>query len=322
LDSRLALGLYSTLMVYDNSKNFPLVSIIVPCYGQGHFLGEAIESVLNQTYPNHEIIVVDDGSPDDTSQVASRYSGVRLIRQENRGLSAARNRGISESHGRVLVFLDADDRLLPGALESGLTCMAQRPESELVFARYRAISEDGSPSGVVSDLCAGDLYLGLLVRNCIGPVAPVMFRREIFDKVGGFDTNISPASDYDIYLRIARRYQTHRHDGIVAEYRVYNSSMSADPGLMLRAVIISLRSQQTYVKGDVERERAYRAGLRFWRELYGEPLYNQTSRRVLEMGNWKRKVRDLWYLIRYYPQSITLHGSSRISKLITHLKRA
>jgi glycosyltransferase involved in cell wall biosynthesis len=309
-------------MIYDNPKNFPLVSIIIPCYKQGHFLSEAIESVFDQTYPNHEIIVIDDGSPDDTSQVASRYAGVRLIRQENQGLSGARNRGISVSHGEFLVCLDADDRLLPGALESGLTCMAQRPESEMVCGRYRVIREDGAPSDVVSDLCAGDLYLGLLAKNCIGPVAPVIFRREVFDKVGGFDTNISPASDYDIYLRIARRCPTHRHEGIVAEYRAYNSSMSADMGLMLRAVIISLRSQQKYVKGDVERERAYMAGLRFWRELYGEPLYNQTSRRILEMGNWKRTIRNLWYLIRYYPQSITLHGSSRISKLITHLKRA
>jgi glycosyltransferase involved in cell wall biosynthesis len=309
-------------MIYDNSKNFPLVSIVIPCYKQGHFLGEAIESVLDQTYTNYEIIVVDDGSPDDTSQVASRYAGVRLIRQENQGLSAARNRGIGESHGEVLVCLDADDRLLPGALESGLACMAQRPESEFVFGRYRAIREDGAQSGVISDLYAGDLYLGLLTRNCIGPVAPLIFRREIFDKVGGFDTNISPASDYDIYLRIARQYPTHRHNGIVAEYRVYNSSMSADMGLMLRAVIISLRSQRRYVNGDVERERAYGAGLKFWRELYGEPLYNQTSRRMLEIGNWKRTIRDLWYLIRYYPQSITLHGSSRISKLITNLKRA
>jgi glycosyltransferase involved in cell wall biosynthesis len=317
---------FSMIERRDNPHNSPLVSIVIPCYRQGHFLGEAIESVLNQTYPNHEIVVIDDGSPDDASQVASRYAGVRLIRQENQGLSAARNRGISESQGEFLVFLDADDRLLPGGLESGLICMAQRPESELVFGRYRGIKLDGALSGVISDLCVGDLYLGLLARNCIGPVAPVMFRREVFDKVGGFDTSISPASDYDIYLRIARRYPTHRHDGIVAEYRVYNSSMSADMGSMLRAVIISLRSQQRYVKGNVERARAYRAGLRFWQELYGEPLYNQTSRRmsrrILEIGDWRRTIRDLWYLIRYYPQSITLHGSSRISKLIAHLKRA
>ena len=79
----------------------PLVTVVIPCYNQAHFLGEAIESVLSQSYRNFEIIVVDDGSTDETSEVASRYEGVRLIRQENRGLSGARNRGLGEARGRV-----------------------------------------------------------------------------------------------------------------------------------------------------------------------------------------------------------------------------
>ncbi len=306
----------------ENPYNSALVSIVIPCYKQGHFLAESIESILSQTYQNYEIIVIDDGSPDNTAQVASRYAEVRVIRQENQGLSAARNKGISESHGEFLVCLDADDRLLPGALESGLVCMARSPESEFVFGRYRGIKIDGAPTGVISKLSDENIYLGLLARNCIGPLAPVMFRRRVFDKVGGFDTSINSASDYDIYLRISSSFPTHRYDEIVAEYRVYDSSMSADMGLMLRSVIISLRLQQRYVKGEVERERAYKMGLKFWRELYGEPLYNQTSRRLRDIGNWRRTIRDLCYLIRYYPQSITLHGSSRISKLIAHLKGA
>jgi glycosyltransferase involved in cell wall biosynthesis len=306
----------------DNPDYSPVVSIVIPCYKQGHFLAESIESVLKQTYQNYEIIVIDDGSPDNTSQVASRYAGVRVIRQENQGLSAARNKGISESHGEFLICLDADDRLLAGALESGLACMAQFPESEFVFGRYRGIRIDGAPTGVIPNLCFDNIYLGLLARNCIGPTAPVMFRRRVFGKVGGFDTSINSASDYDIYLRITRSFPTHSYDEIVAEYRVYDSSMSGDMGLMLRSVIISLRLQQRYVKGEAEREQAYRMGLKFWRELYGEPLYNLTSRRLWDIGNWKRTIRDLWYLIRYYPQSITLHGSSRLSKLIAHLKGA
>ena len=306
----------------DHKDNSLLVSVVIPCYKQGYFLGEAIASVRNQTFANHEIIVVDDGSPDDTSQVASRYAGVRLIRQENRGLSAARNRGIEESRGEFLVFLDADDRLLPGALASGLSCMAEHLKLQMVFGRFRVITADGASSGGVSSLSdgCGDVYLGLLARNCIGPMAPVMFRREVFAKVGGFDTRISPASDYDIYLRIARRFPTHRHDGIVAEYRVYDSSMSTDLGAMLRAVIIALQSQQRFVKGEPDLERAYNAGLRFWRQFYGEPLYNQISRRIMERRNLKRTLRELGYLIRYYPQSIRQHGSSRISKFMAQLK--
>lgn len=302
-----------------NQDKSPLVSVIIPCYKQGHFLSEAIESVLNQTHPNNEIIVVDDGSPDDAALVASRYESVRLIRQENHGLSAARNRGIEESSGEFLVFLDSDDRLLPQAIALGLRCLADRPESQMVFGRFRVINADGESSGALSRLSGGELYPGLLARNCIGPLAPVLFRREVFARVGGFDTRISPASDYDMYLRIARCYPAHRHDGIVAEYRVYSSSMSKDMGGMLRAVIIALRSQRRYVNGLLEYE--YNAGLKFWRELYGEPLYNQVSMRIKEGKNWKRTMRDLWYLTLYYPQAIRLHGYSRISKLVTHLKQ-
>src|SRR5829696_8499022 len=110
----------------------PLVSVVIPCYNQAHFLGEAIESVLSQSYRHFELIVVDDGSTDETSEVASRYEGVRLIRQENQGLSGARNTGIGHSGGEFLVFLDADDRLLLGALEAGLRCFEAHPEYALV----------------------------------------------------------------------------------------------------------------------------------------------------------------------------------------------
>ena len=96
-----------------DAHDSPVVSVVIPCYRQAHFLPDAIESVLAQTYPHFEIIVVDDGSPDDTRAVAGRYPGVRCLRQRNRGLSAARNAGLAASIGTYVVFLDADDRLTP-----------------------------------------------------------------------------------------------------------------------------------------------------------------------------------------------------------------
>ena len=84
-----------------DAHDSPVVSVVIPCYRQAHFLPEAIESVLAQTYPHFEIIVVDDGSPDDTRAVAGRYPGVRCLRQRNRGLSAARNAGLAAEHGRI-----------------------------------------------------------------------------------------------------------------------------------------------------------------------------------------------------------------------------
>jgi len=121
-----------------------LVTVVIPCYNQARFLGEAIESVLAQSYRNFEVIVVDDGSTDKTSEVAGRYEGVRLIRQENKGLAGARNSGLAKSQGEYVVFLDADDRLLPKALEVGLGCFDSHPECALVSGHTRFINADGS----------------------------------------------------------------------------------------------------------------------------------------------------------------------------------
>ncbi len=124
------------------SRTKTLVSVVIPCYNQSNFLGEAIESVLAQTYRHFEIIVIDDGSPDNTAEVAVRYPDVRYIRQENQGLSGARNTGFRESQGKYLVFLDADDRLLPGALQAGINCLHIHPECAFVSGHHRYIKAD------------------------------------------------------------------------------------------------------------------------------------------------------------------------------------
>ena len=120
-------------------KNVPmresgLASVIIPCYNQAHFLHEAIESASAQTYSHREILVVDDGSTDNTAKVTAGYPGVRYVRQENLGVASARNTGFKQSRGEYLVFLDADDRLLPEALRVGVDCLVQ--EICLVIARY------------------------------------------------------------------------------------------------------------------------------------------------------------------------------------------
>src|SRR5215203_3209221 len=113
----------------------PLVSVIIPCYNQGAFLAESVQSALSQTYPCVEIVVVNDGSTDDTEAVAARFPEVRCVTQENRGLAGARNRGLAESRGDLLIFLDADDRLLPGAIDTGVRVLSQ--DSAAAFAAGR-----------------------------------------------------------------------------------------------------------------------------------------------------------------------------------------
>jgi glycosyltransferase involved in cell wall biosynthesis len=307
----------------DSVRSEPFVSVIIPCFKQAHFLGEAIESVLGQTHQEYEIIVVDDGSPDNTAQVAARYPRVRLISQRNQGLAAARNSGISESEGKYLVFLDADDRLRPKALQAGAECMAKHPESAFVYVGYIYIRQDGEPLSAPHKPYDGDeLYYGLLDRNRIEMGAAVMYRREIFDSVGGFNTSLRAAEDYDLYLRIARSYPCHHHDEVVAEYRKYGASMTKDYGVMLEMTIRVLRSQRKHVAGDERYQRAYLAGLKSWRECYGEPLYLRTAKNMWKLSEGKNTLRGLWRLLRYYPQVIAIHGSSRLSSLSQRFKGA
>ena len=284
-----------------------LVTVVIPCYNQAHFLGEAIESVLEQTYPHYEIVVVDDGATDNTSEVASRYPDkVRLIRQENRGLSGARNTGIRHSEGEYVVFLDADDRLLPEALEAGLECFHAHPECAFVFGHYWYIGADGSFLRQPTPLSGEDgHYIGLLRGPYIAVPAMGMYRRFVFATVGLFDSSLNATADYDLYLRIARRLPVRRHGTVVAEYRQHGANMTGDAGKLLRSVIKTLRSQREYARRDELYWEAYKAGLRNWQSWYGAGAIDEVKTRLGE-GEWRRAASGAWTLLRYYPRGLAL----------------
>src|SRR5829696_1229138 len=196
------------------------VSVVIPCYNQARFLGEAIRSVLCQGYTDLEIIVVDDGSKDSTEEIASGYTKadtrVRVIRQENRGLAAARNRGLSEAGGEYVVFLDSDDRLVSEALEVGVRELEAHPGCAFVSGICRKITADGSiVPGWEQFRVRDDPYLELL-RSCPVYVPAVMYRRSVFDAVGDFDTSYKAAEDYDllsypgVFLGLLSRYSRGR----------------------------------------------------------------------------------------------------------------
>ena len=250
----------------------PLVSVIIPCYRQAHYLAEAIESVIAQTYPHVEILVIDDGSPDNAAEIAGRYPGVRCIRQPNRGVSDARNLGIRRSTGSFLIFLDADDRLRPRAVEIGLDCFARRPEVAFVSGWLRLIAADGSTQyerqGLVVE---GDHYAAMLRRNYIPAPCAAMCRRDIFESVNGFHPSLSVVADYDFYLRVLREYPAWSHDAEVAEYRRHGVGMSTRTGQMLREALVVLRSQRPHLS-DPALMGAYRTGIRFWKTVTADLL--------------------------------------------------
>lgn len=282
------------------------VSVVIPCYDQAHFLGEAIESVLAQTYPAREIIVVDDGSPDNTAEVAARYPGVRYIRQHNQGLGAARNAGLRASTGGYVVFLDSDDRLLSHALSTNLEHFERHPECAYVAGFTRYITQAGTPLPVRHKRRAEtEHYCELLRRNVISTINVVMFRRAVFDAVGGFSTKaaMKGAEDYDIYLRLARIFPIYYHNVVIAEYRQHSGSMSRDSAMMLHSTLNVMRSQKKHVEESESYKQAYKQGMREWQGYYGGLAVN-LIRLSVRSGNWKQALRAGWLLCRNNPKEV------------------
>lgn len=295
-----------------------LVSVIIPCYNQGQFLGQAIESVLLQSYPLFEVIVVDDGSTDNTGEVACRYSQARLIWQKHAGPSIARNRGLQDSKGSYLVFLDSDDRLLPDALSVGMRHLCDHAECAFVFGRHREIAADGRALAATSSFVniEKDPYRQLLLYNCVYTPSTAMFRRALFDSEIGFDPRFGGAEDYDLYLRIARKFRILAYDKIVAEYRRHDSNSTCDNAHMLKVCLAVMHEQRHSVLGNKEWEEAYQIGINNWRRLWGERLVSQVWSRLKERREWQRSVRDMMMLARYGPDVLPRQLGRKLRRTI------
>ena len=253
-----------------------LVSVIIACYKQAHFLPEAIESALAQTHGETEIIVVDDGSPDNVSEVVGRYPRVKCVHQQNQGLAGARNAGFRASKGEYAVFLDADDRLMRKAIESHLACFAAHPEAGFVVGDIDQVSVDGSYQGSPRwPLLRENQYEELLRVNHVANTIAVMFRRVVFERLGGFERAYSPAEDYELLLRAARRFPSRHHRTVVAHYRRHSMSLSRKGTVMLKAMHQVMQRQREEVKENPTLIAAWRQGERYWRDRFGPTTIKQ-----------------------------------------------
>lgn len=281
----------------------PLVSVVIPCYGQAAYLEDAIESVLAQTYAQVEIVVVDDGSPDNAARLAGRFPWVRCVRQPNAGLAAARNTGIRESEGELLVFLDADDRLLPRALEVGVEELRAHPEAAFAFGRYRRVAGDGRQlENDEQPRPEADPYAVFLRYNYAGIPATGVFRRSALEEAGNFDETLPGTEDYDLGLRLSRQFAVRPHADYVAEYRVHGGGMSRNAGAMLTMTRRALRRQRRAARQRGLR-REYREGHRFWRRYYGDPLAARI-RSAFANREFRRGLSLTWSLLRADPRGL------------------
>jgi len=190
--------------------NMPAVSIVVPTYNRAERLGETLRSVFNQTCQDFELIVVDDGSTDDTQKVVNSFPRVQYIsKQENHGVSRARNEGLALAKGRYICFLDSDDLWDEKKLQIQVQWMGDNPNCQVCYT-----DEIWIRKGVrVNQMNKHRKYSGDIFRHCL-PLCIVspssaMLRAELFDEIGNFDESLPACEDYDLWLRIAEKYPFH-----------------------------------------------------------------------------------------------------------------
>ena len=206
----------------------PLVSVIIPNYNYGLYLGQAIESVLAQTYKNVEIIVVDDGSTDNSQQVLANYGDkIKWFKQTNQGVSKARNRGISDSKGEIIAFLDSDDVWLPQKLEKQVHLLLSDSELGLVHCGNQEFDKSGKQLEKRLDGMAGYVAEEMLRWQrpvILGGGSAVIVRRSVFDKVDGFDPNVSPVEDWEFYYRVSKNYKVGFVPEVLMNYRIHGGN--------------------------------------------------------------------------------------------------
>jgi glycosyltransferase involved in cell wall biosynthesis len=222
-------------------------SLIIPTFNHARFVGAAIDSALAQTVSAFEIIVVDDGSTDETPAVLARYAArVRVLRQENRGLSAARNAGLAAAHGKFVSFLDADDVMAPTKLAAQLEVLERSHaigwtycdvlmETVVTGATARASERFGYASRALD----GWLFPELIHGNFIPAIAPLV-RRTALEVAGGFDERLTALEDWDMWLRLSLIAEARYTPAVLVTYRIRPDGMSEDRARMDRSRFLVL----------------------------------------------------------------------------------
>ena len=210
------------------------VSVIIPTYNSARYLGEAIDSVLAQTFRDFEVLVIDDGSSDETETMMRRYGPpVRYIRQKNSGVAVARNRGILEGRGRYVAFLDADDTWLAHKLEKQIEALDGASGAGFCYSAFTVVDSDLKPVSVSRSKRQASALEDLLLRgNVVGSVCTVLCERALIEMLGGFDPALSQCADWDMWVRIAAHTEFIYVDEPLVTYRHHGGMISRNAALL------------------------------------------------------------------------------------------
>ncbi len=274
------------------------VSIVVTCYNYARFLPDAVESALGQTHRDVEVVLIDDGSTDDTPQVAARWfddARFRYVRQSNAGQSAAKNHGIRLATHPLVAFLDADDRWDLAKLEKQVP-LFDRPEVGVVYSRGLFLAADGStrvpPEPTRHRVPrAGDLTTALLFDNMI-PFSSAVVRRDLLEQVAGFDETLAMAIDWDLWLRLSLRCEFDWVDERLMHYRIGHGDQMSRQALVRLDCCEKLLADFLARHGDGIPRSAVRAALAY--------SYAQRGG-VYARHDWRRGLGYYWRSIGMDP---------------------
>jgi glycosyltransferase involved in cell wall biosynthesis len=281
----------------------PRVSVIIPAFNASRFISQAIESVLDQTFTDRELIVVDDGSTDDTASLAMKYGEkLRYIYQKNQGLSSARNTGIVKAEGEYIGFLDADDYWDREKLRHQVALLDSLPDTGVVYTALKVVDKDNHEIEERGCLVRGRIFFSLLTENCVvGSCSSALIRRECFEKAGTFDEMLSASEDWDLWLRIAPYYLFDFVDLPLTFYRIHEGNMHKDLVLMESNVFHAI--DKLFKREALNQEVVRRQGeilakhaLDFALNYFIERDVKNARRCILDAWRWDKKAIDLFYL--------------------------
>jgi glycosyltransferase involved in cell wall biosynthesis len=298
----------------------PLVSIVIPAYvatpRQAELLAETLDTVAAQSYQEFETLVVDDGSPLPVERIAAGRSRTVVLPQRNGGSAKARNTGIAASQGRYLIFLDADDHLLPPAIEAGLDAFTGHPECGFVVGGREEMTYEGEPVPWSVPAMPRETHLYEILLGFdwyIIPPSSAMFRREIVDAVGGFRDPWG-ADDLDFYLRVALSSQGWCYEQpAVTRYRRYSASSSRDGERMLHSIRVVYDRQREVVRGNPTLEAAFERGLQQLTAIFTDCLVENVQDRM-RARQWRRAARSAVLLARENPRRLADLAARRLGR--------
>ena len=282
----------------------PTVSVIIPTHNRAHLVGQSIQSVLDQTFTDLELIVVDDGSTDETETVVRGFDDARInyTYQDHTGIGAARNTGLRKAQGRYIAFLDSDDVWLPDLLEVQVPILREHLGIGLVYAKAQAIDKHGKPMNQIRgspQKYPGDAVKSALYGDFVCIIATLV-RRECFDRVGPFDETLMAREEWDMWIRIAKYYRLAHVDKVLARFRTHDDQRTAPNSEYFAEVTESgLRVLgKAFSDTDLPRDSSEIKALAY------RNAYLEIALRWLNVGAWQRSARCFWTAVQVSPNPL------------------